>query len=165
MSESQIFVCRVETSDGISDYVTLLSPDIAFSQGLPPEAIVGVLARPLKPHEPITPDIFSRNRVFVDFMHEVIARHAPNHPGLQAEAHRQGNGFVYIIDQRTRDPRGTVPPEDIIGGFEVKDGDVVPESYQSNPNHMILSSAGFFRLDSKLHRHLIDELIARYSKH
>lgn len=165
MHETQIFVCRVETSDGVSDYVTLLSPDTAFSQGLPPEAIVGVLAHPLKPDEPITPDIFSRNRVFVDFMHQVIARHAPHHPGLQAEARRQGNGFVYIIDQRARDPRGTVPPADIIGGFEVKDGEAVPESYHSNPNHLILSSDGFFRLDSNLHQHLLEELMALSSKH
>lgn len=165
MNETEIFVCRVETPNGVSDYVTLLSPDTAFSQGLPPEAIVGVLAHPLKANEQITPDIFSRNRVFVEFIHEVIARHAPNHAGLQAEAQRQGDGFVYIIDQRTKDPRGTVPPEDIIGGFEVKDGEVMPESYRRNSNHVILSPDGFFRLDSTLHQRLLEELFARCTQH
>jgi hypothetical protein len=165
MGDERIVVCRVETSDGVSNYVTLLSPDIIFSQGLLPQAIVGVLPHPLKPIGPITPDIFARNRVFVDFMHQVIARHAPECPKVQGEARRQGNGSVYIIDQRTKDPRGTVPPQDIIGGWEVKDGEVVLESYQSNPNHMILSSDGFFRLDSNLHQHLLEELVALYSKH
>ena len=164
MNETEIFVCRVETANGVSDYVTLLSPDTTFSEGLPPEAVVGVLAHPLKANEQITPDIFSRNRVFLDFMHEVIARYGPNHPGLQAEALRQGNGFVYVIDQRTKDARGTVPPEDIVGRFEVKDGEVVPESYRRNSSHVILSPDGFFRLDSTLHQRLLEELFARCSK-
>lgn len=165
MNETEIFVCRVETSNGVNDYVTLVSPETAFSEGMPPEAIVGVLAHPLKANKQITPDIFSRNRVFVDFMHEVIARHAGNYPELQAEARRQGNGFVYVIDQRTRDPLGPVPPEDIVGCFEVRDGEVVTESYQPNSSHMILSPDGFFRLDSNLHRRLLEELVALCSQH
>ncbi len=84
MSDTDVFVCRVEGADGITDYVTLLSPETFFARGLLPEAIVGVLSRPLQPNEPITPDIFSRNRAFVDFMHEVIARHLPNDPEFQA---------------------------------------------------------------------------------
>jgi hypothetical protein len=60
-----------------------------------------------------------------------------------AEAARLGNGWVYIIDQRTPTPGGQVPPEDIIGAFEVKDGDILPGSYRASPNHMILSPNGF----------------------
>jgi hypothetical protein len=47
MSEPAVYVCRVDTPDGTKDYVTLISPEVAFSQGLAPEAIVGVLLRPL----------------------------------------------------------------------------------------------------------------------
>src|SRR5690242_2446618 len=49
--------------------------------GLAPEAIVGVLLRPLEPGERITPVVFARNRAFVDFLHEVIARRGPTLAG------------------------------------------------------------------------------------
>jgi hypothetical protein len=132
-----------------------------FAHGLPPEAIVGVLLRPLEPGEASTPALFARNRVFVDFMHEVIARRGPGLPGLIAEARRQGTGWVYIIDQRTPDPNGRVPPEDIVGGFAVEGGQIVAGSYQRSPKHQILSPAGFFRLGSELQACLLEELTTK----
>jgi hypothetical protein len=102
--------------------VTLLAPERVLANGLAPEAIVGVLSRPPRSGERITPELFARNRVFVDFLHEVIARHAPSQPGFQAEARRLGNGWIYVVDQRTPTSQGPVPPEDIIGAFEVKVG-------------------------------------------
>src|SRR5262249_61894160 len=102
--------------------------------------------------------VFARNRVFVDFMHGVIARRGPQSPGLIAAARQQRNGFVYVIDQRTRTPQGAVPPEDIVGAFEVKGGQVVPGSYRPSPKHMILSSDGFFRPGAELQPCLLEEL-------
>jgi hypothetical protein len=98
--------------------------------------------------------------VFVDFMHGVIARRGPELPGLVAEAQRQVDGWVFVIDQRTRTPQDAVPPEDIVGVFEVKDGRVVPDSYRASPNHQILSADGFFRLGSELQPCLLAELAA-----
>jgi hypothetical protein len=112
---------------------------MSAGSGLPPEIVVGVLRGPVESVEAITPAVFARNRVFVDFMHSVIARRGPELPGLVAAARRQGDGWVYIIDQRTPTPQGAVPPEDIVGAFEVKGGQVVPGSYRPSSNHMILS--------------------------
>jgi hypothetical protein len=156
-----VYVCRVDTPEGARDYVTLLPPDVALTQGLAAEAIVGVLTRPLAPGESITPDVFARNRAFVDFLHDVIARHGPTLPGCRAEAKRLGNGWIYIIDRRTPTPAGPVPAEDIVGAFEVKDGEVAPGSYRPNPNHRVLSANGFFRLDAELRECLLRELPAR----
>lgn len=39
-----------------------------------------------------------------------------------------------------------MPPEDIVGAFEIKNGQVVAASYRASPKHMILSANGFFRL-------------------
>src|SRR5579884_245191 len=163
MAETQIFVCTVETPGGPKDYITLVEPKLAFAHGLAPEAVVGVLSRPLESGEVITPDLFARNRQFVDFLHEVIEREALQQPGFQAEAQRLSNGWVYIIDQRTSTPGGPVPPEDILGGFEVKDGTVVAGSYQANPRHQILSARGFFRLDDELLACLLREMRKRCS--
>jgi hypothetical protein len=158
LSERTIFICRASTPEGIKDYVTLMPPELTFKVGLIPEAIVGVLTRPLDPDEPITPEVFARNRVFVDFMHEVLGREAPKQAACQAEAQRIGNGWVYLIDQRTPTPEGHVPPHDIIGAIEVKDGRIVNGSYSRSERHVVLSPDGFFRLSPDLHECLIREI-------
>jgi hypothetical protein len=166
MSGTEVFICRADIDGGVTDYVTLLPPETFFARGLCPEAVVGVVSRPFESIERITPDVFSRNRVFVDFMHDVIARNAPDDPSFQAAARRQGDGYIYIIDQRTPDPAGTVPPEDIIGAFKVIGGAADPASYWQNPNHVILSSSnGFFNLGPNLQNALLEELTACYTQH
>ena len=155
MSEHPFYAARVETPEGTQDYITLVPAERAFTQGLPPEAIVGVL---LRPDESITPDNFARNKVFVDFLHAVIGRHGPDQPGCKAEATRLGEGWIYIIDQRTPTPAGPVPPEDILGAFEAKYGRVMPGSYRPSAKHMILSPSGFFQLEEGLWQCLLTEL-------
>jgi hypothetical protein len=161
IAELPITICRVDTPEGAKYYVACLPHERLFARGLAPEAIIGVLLRPLEPGEAITPAVFARNRVFVDFMHGVIARRGPKLPGLIAEAQRQGDGWVYIIDQRTRTPQGAVPPEDIIVAFEVRGGQVVPDSYCPSPSHIILTADGFFRLGVELQTCLLEELAGR----
>lgn len=51
-----------------------------------------------------------------------------------------------------------MPAEDVMGAFQVKDGEIVPGSYQANPNHRILSHNGFFQLEPILQQRLLDEL-------
>jgi hypothetical protein len=67
MADLPISVFQVDTPDGVKDYVSCLPLEQMFERGLPAEAILGVLLRPLEPGEPITPDVFARNRAFVDF--------------------------------------------------------------------------------------------------
>lgn len=157
-------VCRVDAGDGMQDFVTFVPFEMFSVRGLVSEAIVGVLSRLLEDDEQITPDVFRRNRVFVELMHDVIASHAPKDPTFQAEARRQGNGWIYVIDQRTPDPAGTVPPEDIVGSFQIANGRVISESYQSNSKHLILSSKGFFDLGANLNGALLDEVLSCYSE-
>lgn len=153
-----INVFDVDTPDGPRHYVSCLSHEQVFANGLPPEAIIGVLLRPWDPSQPIMPEVFARNRVFVEFMHEVIGRRGPMLDGLRAEARRQQEGWVYIVDRRTLTPGGSVPPEDIVGAFEVKHGQVVPGTYQASPKHVILSSGGFFQFGTELEACLLEEL-------
>jgi hypothetical protein len=79
---------------------------------------------------------------------------------LIAEARRQRDGWVFVVDQRTREPQGAVPPEDIVGAFEVQDGSVVVGSYTPSPKHMILTANGFVSLGSELQPCLLEELQA-----
>ena len=140
--------------------VSVLPQDHAFEKGLVGEAIVGVLLTPLGQGGKLEPDNFARNSAFVEFLHRFIARHAPSDPELRDAARRQGSGHLFILDARTPTLEGTVPPEDIIGAFEVENGEIVAASYQPNSRHLILSEAGFFKLSPQLMGLLRKELEA-----
>ncbi len=159
MSDLSISVIPADTPEGEKYYVALTSPQMAFSAGLIPEAILGMLARL---DEPIAPANFTANSIFRRFLADVLARNAPDDPDMQAAAVQQREGYVAIIDQRRpTPPADAVPPEDLIGFFEVKDGKAVPGSYHASPNHRLLTDHGFFKLSPFLDERLQQELIAR----
>jgi hypothetical protein len=157
-SETPVFMVRAETHQGLSDVFTLVPPAVIATSGLASHAIIGSLSRPLAPGEFVTPASFARNFLFVEFFHEFLAKTAWKEPACRAAAERMGEGWVYIVDQRTPTPGGAVPPEDIVGGFQVQAGKVAPGSYRRNPNHLILSDRGFFRLGPWLHPRLVDAM-------
>ncbi|ALN57295.1 hypothetical protein GLE_1944 [Lysobacter enzymogenes] len=157
-SDLPMLVCKVNQPDGPVAYVTLTPQQDLSTRGIAPQEIVGQIIDPERPG--IEPDNFARNRVFVEFLNGVIARHAPSLPALQAEAQRQGEGIVAIVDGRAETPQDAVPPEDILGAFQVAEGRIVADSYRPNPNHRILGARGFFQLDPQLQRLLLEELAA-----
>ena len=143
----------VETEHGGREQLlTLPTPP---SQAIPAEAILGGL-----PVAASLSDVaaFRPNRRFVAFLHRTIKKHIDSVGPWQAAAAAQGEGWVYLIDARTKDPHGDVPPEDIIGRVEVRGGRFVPGSYVGNPNHRLLTERGPFRLDSWLAQRLREEL-------
>ena len=161
VTETSIGVITVATPDGMKDYVALTSAATAFSAGLLPEAILGVLKRPLHDGGTITPDNFIPNSVCAKFLAHVIAKHGPQDPELQAEAARVGKGYVILVDQRTPTPQEPVPPEDILGAFEIKDGKVpATDSYRASPNYKLLTKDGFFKLNRTLMARWQEELAA-----
>lgn len=135
--------------------LSFLSPhQIQSLGGLPAEAIAGGFEG-----ETTSVDAFRQNRVFVDFMHQVIRAAGPKDPGLQAAAHAQGDGWVYIIDLRTPEgPNGRVPPEDIIGAFEVRNGRIIAGSYQPSTTHRVYTQNGLVCLPPSLLRAFVDQL-------
>ncbi len=63
---------------------------------------------------------------------------------LKNSALQQQNGYMYVIDQRAihKDTK----PYDIVGAFEVKNGQIIVGSYQPNKNYEIISTDGLFKL-------------------
>jgi hypothetical protein len=161
----RVFVYTVWEAGEATDYATVLPPEVFSKAGASGEAIVGTLPRSNSDHHgSISADGFVPNEEFSRFLHQVVAEHAPCSAALQAEAERIGNGWVYLVDRRTPTPEGPVPPEDIIGGFQVTGGRAVPGSYVAGKSHRLLTERGFFHLDDGLHRKLVDELVARASQ-
>ena len=157
-----MFVFTVWESGEATDYATVLPPEVFSKAAATGEAIVGTLPRGDSDDDgSISFEGFIPNEGFSRFLHLVVAEHAPTSAGFQAEAERIGNGWVNLVDRRTPTPEGPVPPEDIIGGFQVTGGRAVPGSYVASKNHRLLTERGFFHLDDGLHRKLVDELVAR----
>lgn len=132
-----------------------------FRGGVPPEAIVGLLRTPAPPGTPIEPSSFVPNMSFVSLLHEAISTRGPDTEGLARAARRQGEGWIYVIDQRTRSPSGQVPPEDIVGAFQVAGGRLVPGSCKPNPKHQLVTKRGPFDLGRELEALVSDEIAAR----
>ena len=139
-------------------YLSMLGPDHVLQFGLAPQAIIGEVVGGTVVVEAVTPETFLANRAFHDFLHWVVERHAPTTTGFAEDARQQRDGWIYIVDQRTPTPSGRVPPEDVIGGFEVRGGHVVAHSYQPIPAHQLMTEHGLFQLGDELHRHLLAEL-------
>jgi hypothetical protein len=136
------------------EVLSLLPPKIVKKLGgLPPAAICGVLGGD---HAPSS---FRTNPKFVEFLHGVIQKVGPEDHELRAAAALQKDGWVYVIDLRTPDgPHGRVLPEDIIGAFEVRHGEIVQGTYWANQKHLVFSQRGLLQLPPTLFKALVDEL-------
>jgi hypothetical protein len=135
--------------------ISFLSPqEVQSLGGLSDEAIAGFIVDDLP-----TPETFRPNARFIEFMHQVIRTAAPFDPDLRAAAREQGNGWVYIIDLRTPDgPLGRVPTEDIIGAFQVQNGEIISDSYETNEQHLVFATSGLVCLPPSLRAAFVAQL-------
>jgi hypothetical protein len=154
-----MYIYTVKFDNKIQKVVSLLAPQEIADKELPAQGILGILreggnqGKQIK----INCENFISNPQFVNFIHNIIVRFAPSIPNLINEAKRQNKGWIYLIDARCPEPAGNVLPEDIIGAFELQEGQIIIESYQRNNNYLIFSQNGFFKLEPRLEKHLIEE--------
>ena len=160
----EVFVYRVDTDDGERDVVSTLDPGWVFAQGLGLATIIGYLrggaAEDVADLADLGPADFEENPAFRWLFSRAIYEDIGEVEGIRLEAAVQGKGHVYLLDGRTPDPGGRVPPEDIVGSVRVADGVVVPGSYQHNPRHRLLTANGFFQLPPELEAGLARRLRA-----
>jgi len=147
-------VYQYRQKDG-STLISFLSPaDVAGMGGLPRRAIMAKAEQ-----KESTPDRWLLSSGFLKLLHQVIRQAGPADGGLQTAARQNQKGWLYIIDLRT--PQGTqgqVPPEDIVGAFEVRDGQIRPETYQPGAAYRLFTANGFPQLPPTLHTALIAAL-------
>jgi hypothetical protein len=147
-------------NDEDKKYIKALSPlspeQVEQIGSLRGEAIIGFINGPL-----VSIEHLHSNRVFKDFTQKVIADEAPKDSELQAAASAKREGRLYIIDNRVAElEREVTSSEDILGVFEIKDGQIVPNSYQPNENYLIFGNNGLMQLPASLHEALINALLS-----
>lgn len=104
---------------------------------------------------------FYPNKVFKDFMQNVISTEAPKDPKIQAVALEQQEGWIDIVDKRVSDnPQKETSQEDILGAFKIKNSQIVANSYRPNKNYLIFGENGLFQLPDLLHQALVSALEA-----
>lgn len=84
--------------------------------------------------------------------------HGPADPSLMNKALQIGHGSLFLIDGRATTPGGQQEPEDVFGVFQVEGGQIIKDSYQANPDYLLVSKKGLFVLDSWSHARLLEEL-------
>lgn len=156
-------VARIQPP-GVSPYdiVTPIPHEIMFKEGLAREAVVGRLKRlsNIEGEGGFSPEDLIPNPVFIDFLHRVVAKHAPELVEYQTQAKKQHDGWVYVIDGRTARSKEPILPQDILGAFAVLGGIIMPNSYRRNDQYVLFTQNGFFRLHKTITSKLMEELLA-----
>lgn len=96
--------------------------------------LIDPLQGPLKENVAVNPE-------FLIAMHETVRDVMVNDADVIAEAAKQPNGFVFIVDRRA--PEGSdIPKEDIIGIFLVNEHKTDASRYRPNPDYQLVSAKG-----------------------
>lgn len=103
--------------------------------------------------------VFRENPAFVALMQAAIGHFGEGDSALAEAARRQRQGYVYVIDGRTPEgAAGAVPPQDIVGGFAIRDGALLPGGYQPNPAHRLVTADGLFKLPAAMEAFIVAEI-------
>ena len=133
----------------------LVPEQVAGLGQLPDAAILGFLEEEAGGTERFVP-----NPAFTALLHDTLRRVLPGEADWQQGAAQQGEGWLYVIDLRTPDgPQGKVPFHDIIGGFEVRDGRMLPDGYWANETYLAFTVDGSIRLPPGLMAALAQALL------
>lgn len=134
--------------------LSVLSPEDLQGRPLPPFAVVGEV---LGDTSRLTRENFTPNATFMAFLQWVISRHGVESPILELEAKRLGNGTLHLVDRRTSATGDEVPRHDLLGSFEVVDGQM--RRYLPCTGHLLLSDDGLLELESFLATRLHEEMV------
>lgn len=153
MLELFVYTVKIEGNDLAA--LALLPPGDVQRYGLPTEAILGDV--PVRQKE-MTVDGFTPNERFVLYLTNIVEMHAPELDEVRRQAAKVGNGPVYIIDYRNVNEGQKPPFEDVVGWFGARDGEIVADTYNANPNYQLLTNAGPPQLHPTLEAKLMDGL-------
>ena len=147
---------QIDFGDGPKEYVTCADIErLTKGRGIPVEALIGIVLTPREhPNDPLTRDNFRANNLFVRFLQQLMIDWGETMDDLRANAEAVGEGILYVVDERSPRPKEgeqwVVRSDDVIGEFDVKDGDIVPGTYRPNRDFTLLNENGFFQLTDEI---------------
>jgi hypothetical protein len=123
-----------------------------------PEAIVGWsnYSTPETVHQD-----FYEQAAFLRFLHHTLSVFvdAGGDDGLRARARQFKSGWMHIADERALPVVNRTPdPDDIVGLCLVRDGRIVPKTYQAMPTHRLFTHIGEFQLPAAIHAFVLQHL-------
>jgi len=145
--ELKINIIEVIVDEESKFYCTFVSSEMVFKYGLSEKVIVGEVNK-LENGEFDFTSGFRANPAFKKTIFDFSRNEMFKDENLINSAIKQQEGWVYIIDQRTKTPEGEVPPYDVIGGFKVENKEL--KGFNENPNYQIKSINGFTDLGKNL---------------
>jgi hypothetical protein len=143
--------------------LSLISRDAPSIQ-LPPHAVVGWFSEYPKRKEPtaeyhIEPENFTENPTFRDILQQLMRKYVTQCPEIQSLAKTVRQGPLPVCDERSHLPLHRMPTVDILGIVFVKNGEVVPDSYEPNPAfRLVTSHDGLFKLLPSLREKLLQAI-------
>lgn len=154
-------IIEARDSEGdIKRYFSVLPQDEVMRKGLLRQAIAGTIEGAFDKNTVFDGSNFQPNREYIELLHAVIEKYGPGIEQLQTEAQRQQSGSVVVFDRRIGDIDAGVPPEDIIGLFEVENGKLL--GYIPNPNYMLWTKKGFSNPGPEFSGYLLEEIRSLY---
>jgi hypothetical protein len=126
--------------------LSIINPEVDKDAKLSAKSIIGFIVDVGKP---VSFENVKFNPAFIDHFHKTIVFFAQFNDGIIQLVEQQQNGFIYINDQRSKDSAKTLQ-EDIIGSFEVKNGELIHDSYLPNSAYKFISDKGGFVLQQEL---------------
>lgn len=120
--------------------VTLVVMSESPDKGIEPRQILGTVE--LSDRQPAW-DTFRSNKTFLDFLAKYLRGELGDDLGQIAGAAVEPGERFYLIDPRTPDPGGAVPPSDIVGVYDT-DGTGHPllATFRGNPNYRPIDATG-----------------------
>ncbi|CED84915.1 Phosphoinositide-specific phospholipase C [Phaffia rhodozyma] len=106
--------------------------------------ILGYLPLSLANNQDVGLNDFEENKPFVGKLQQAVRECLEEgEERISAEASGRGEGWVHVCDDRNYPmPSRTGEPEDLIGSVYVKDGKVVPSTYQPMNSYRVLTNNG-----------------------
>jgi len=170
ISLSMVVACVRLPNQPVQYMMTVAEIDM-FKHGLPSEVIFGTLKEVSnietegeKPDAGFAPENFLSNPTFKTFLHEAIAKHAPEVPEYQRQAQDLRDGWLYLIDGRAHNSHEFALSQDVIGAFFVRNGTMKSNWYRRNHRHRLYTSDGFFKLPEALITRIKNDMIALSEK-
>lgn len=132
-------IVEAEVDGILRFFLTLIPQELVSLRGLPSDLVVGSYSNisntKLEPHKNFKENIKFRDTL-LNFINTVLAFQ----DDIISQAKVNDSGWIYLIDQRTPTPLGDVPSEDVIGGFEVLNGNIL--KFHENKKYALVSKEG-----------------------